>query len=147
MVEGAHMTDKESSRAPLELESLIQRLAETEAALKAITENQVDAVVDPRDNSPIMLRNAQQALQKSENRYRRLINRMSAIVFELEPDGTILMANEAFLPVTGYTPGQIEGKNWVDLFFRDGHDYNLLLYDKVTIPCCEAGWPLKVKFS
>jgi PAS domain S-box-containing protein len=151
MVEGAHMTDKETSRAPLELESLIQRLAETEAALKAITENQVDAVVDPRNNSPIMLRHAQQALQKSENRYRRLINRMSAIVFELEPDGTILMANEAFLPVTGYTPGHIEGKNWVDLFFRDGYrsqvgdlyenfksgdvsDYELTLLDKNGMP-------------
>jgi PAS domain S-box-containing protein len=151
MIEGAQMADKESSSAPLEIESLIQRLAETEAALKAITENQADAVVDPRDNSPIMLRNAQQALQKSENRYRRLTNRMSAIVFELEPDGTILMANEAFLPVTGYTPGQIDGKNWVDLFFRDGlrsqvddlyeyfksgdvSDYELTLLDKNGIP-------------
>lgn len=125
MIEGAHATSKKSTNQPMELESLIQRLAETEAALKAITDNQVDAVFDPEDNTPIMLRHAQQALLQSENRYRRLTNRMAAIVFELDPDGTILVANEAFLPVTGYTPKEIEGKNWENIFFPEGQRYQV----------------------
>jgi PAS domain S-box-containing protein len=103
----------------MEVKDLIQRLADAEAALKAMTEKQVNTVTAPEENPHNKLRNTQQALMQSEKRYRRLINRISGIVFELQPDGTILMANEAFLPVTGYTPQEIEGKKWGEVFFGD----------------------------
>ena len=119
MVESAQERDDEQLNEAMELEDLTQRLADAEATLKAISENQVDAAVDLKENTPVKLRTDQQALQQSENRYRRLVNRMTAIVFELEPDGTIRMANEAFLPLTGYTPQEIQGKKWADIFFRD----------------------------
>jgi PAS domain S-box-containing protein len=116
MVEDAHQKDKEQLNKAIELDELVRRLADAEAALKAISESQVDVTIESDGSTPIVLRKAQQALLQSENRYRRLINRMLAMVFELEPDGTILVANEAFLPVTGYTPQEIEGKKWGDIF-------------------------------
>jgi PAS domain S-box-containing protein len=119
MVENTQTNNLEKMSKALELEDLTQRLADAEAALKAISENQVDALVDPGEKTPIMLRNAQQALLQSENRYRRLVNRMSALVFELAPDGTILMANEAFVPLTGYSPKEIEGEKWGDVLIGD----------------------------
>jgi PAS domain S-box-containing protein len=121
MVDSTQTGDKEELNNAMEFDELSQRLADAEAALKAISENQVDALIDPEENAPIMLRNAQQALQQSENRYRRLLNRMSAIIFELDPDRTILMANEAFLPLTGYTPQEIEGRKWDEIFINDKH--------------------------
>jgi PAS domain S-box-containing protein len=60
---------------------------------------------------------AQQLLIEREERYRRLITRMSALVIELDPKGTTLFANEAVSTVTGFAPDEVLGRNWIDLFF------------------------------
>ena len=113
------MRNDEKPNKAMEIEDLIQRLADAEAALKAISEERADMVVDPKENTPFMLRNSQKAVHQSDNIYHRLMARLSALVFELKPNGTITMANEAFLPVTGYTPQEIVGGKWADIFFGD----------------------------
>ncbi len=55
---------------------------------------------------------AEEALRESQARYRRLLSRMPALVFELAPDGTLLFVNEALAPLTGYQPDEVQGRNW-----------------------------------
>ncbi|MHB8629627.1 MAG: PAS domain-containing sensor histidine kinase [Aggregatilineales bacterium] len=98
-----------------QIADLLHRLAETESALQAFLSNQVDAVLDPTNATPILLREAQEALRFSEARYRRLLSRMAAIVFELAPDGTTRFVNDAVWEVTGYSFGELEGKNWWEI--------------------------------
>ena len=52
---------------------LAQRLAEAEATIAALLEGQIDAVVDTRSRSPVLLSKAQEALRQSEERYRRIV--------------------------------------------------------------------------
>ncbi len=60
---------------------------------------------------------ARQLLIEREERYRRLITRMSALVIELDPNGTTLYVNEAVSTVTGFLPDELLGRNWAELFF------------------------------
>lgn len=103
-----------------ELASLIQRYIEIEGALQAAINGQIDAVVDPANAKPILLSQAQRALRDSEARYRRLLSRINALVFELEPDGTIRFVNDAAAALTGYPLQDVQGRNWWELLLVDG---------------------------
>jgi PAS domain S-box-containing protein len=97
---------------------LVHRLAEAEAALSAaLVDAEVDAIVDPASATPILLRQAQEALTITEARYSRLITHLAAIIFELKPDGTTVFVNEAITRITGYTDEELQGKNWWTVFF------------------------------
>jgi two-component system cell cycle sensor histidine kinase/response regulator CckA len=52
---------------------LAQRLAEAEATIGALLSGEIDAVVDARSTSPLLLSKAQEALRQSEERYRRIV--------------------------------------------------------------------------
>jgi PAS domain S-box-containing protein len=101
---------------------LIHSLAATEAALAAALPDEVDAVISPITATPFLLQRAQVALHLSERRYRHLLSRMAAIVFELKPDGTILYVNDAVQQATGYPAQELIGKNWWRTFFP-GDEY------------------------
>ena len=60
-----------------QIEALIQRLTETDQALQAFGQGELDAVVDPASAGPILLSHAQKALAESEARYRDLVTRSS----------------------------------------------------------------------
>ncbi len=109
--------DENQTLSSLEVENLIQRLAETEAALHAVIDGQIDAVVDPAQNTPLLLQKAQEALHRSEERYHRLIDRMSAVIFELEPDGSIIEVNDAVETISGYKPDELIHSNWWKVLF------------------------------
>lgn len=100
-----------------ELHELVRRLVDAEATIQALIAGNIDAVVDPVSLDPILLRQTQEALLESESRYRRLVERMAALVFEMDPDGTIRFVNEAVEKVTGFRPEQLQGLNWLDVFF------------------------------
>src|SRR5512140_1081459 len=110
MSEGQSLADPFQN--PEQFADLIRRLSETEAALQSALQGQIDAVFDPLSAAPLLLRQAQETLVKAEARYRRLLSRMAAVIFELAPDGTTLYVNEAVLAVTGYTFNELVGQNW-----------------------------------
>jgi PAS domain S-box-containing protein len=102
-----------------QVRELERKLSQTEEALRAVLAEEVDALLDPRNAEPILLPRAQQALLESEARYRRLVNRINAIVFELDSKGAIRFVNDAVLRTTGYLPEELLGRNWEEIFFPD----------------------------
>lgn len=54
-------------------------------------------------------------LRASAARYHRLVTRMTALVFELDPAGKLCYANEALAAMTGYALAELLGHNWWDL--------------------------------
>ena len=54
---------------------LVQRLSEAEATIEALLSGQVDAIVDPRSSTPLLLSKAQDALRESVERYRILFEK------------------------------------------------------------------------
>ena len=99
------------------IEALTKRLAETEAALQAVVDGQIDAIIGSAQNAPLLLKKAQESLQRSEERYHRLITRMSAVIFEFKPDGSEIEVNDAITRITGYTPEELSSENgWTVLF-------------------------------
>ena len=96
---------------------LTQRLADAEAALQAVAAGKVDTVTRP-GSGQVILPEAQRALVESQGRYHRLVMRMSAVVFELGPDGRTVFVNDAVTKVTGYRPDELTGKNWWQTLLR-----------------------------
>ena len=98
------------------VEAFIRQLGEAEGALQALAAGELDAVVDPGSAAPILLSRAQEALARSEERYRDLIARCPALVCELAPDGEILFVNEAVRALLGYEPDElVEAERWTRL--------------------------------
>ena len=79
-----------------QIQILAQRLAETEAALQALTAGQVDAVVDPASGLPILLREAQEKLRLAHD---ELEDRVRARTADLEKANRLLLALIDTMPV------------------------------------------------
>jgi PAS domain S-box-containing protein len=99
-------------KSDAEVERLIVRLRETEGTLEAIAAGEIDAVLDPTTAAPILLTGAQQAIVRSEARFRDLITRAPVIVAELAPDGTVLFTNDALRKALGVRLRDLVGRNW-----------------------------------
>jgi PAS domain S-box-containing protein len=97
-----------------EVERLVAHLSEAEKALQTLAGGEVDAIVDPRSAAPILLSRAQNAVMRSEARYRDLVNRCPALVCEMTPEGNTLFVNNAVTTVLGYDPEELLGKPWWD---------------------------------
>lgn len=104
-------------KANPQIADLVHRLITAEEALADALADQIDAIIDPTSAMPILLRRAQEALTISEARYDRLMTRVAAIIFELEPDGTIVFVNDAVTTITGYALEELQGRNWWTVFF------------------------------
>ena len=53
-----------------EVERLVKHLTEAEGVLQSLAGGEVDAIVDPSSAAPILLSRAQNAVMRSEARYR-----------------------------------------------------------------------------
>jgi PAS domain S-box-containing protein len=88
------------------------RLLETEAELRELSAGEIDAVLDPTGSSPLLLREAQEALRDAEARSRELIARLPIIACELAPDGTTLFVSDAVTGILGFSPAELIGRDW-----------------------------------
>ena len=102
-----------------QVDNLLRRLADAEGALQAIIAGQVDAVALPDSTAPVLLQHAQDALRRSEERYRDLVARSPAIVCELAPNGTTLYVNPAVTAILGYDEGDLVGRPWWSVLCAD----------------------------
>lgn len=61
----------------------------------------------------------EQALKESEMKYREIIENIDLGLMEVEPDETIVWANEPFLKTTGHTLESLKGRNAQEVFLND----------------------------
>jgi diguanylate cyclase (GGDEF)-like protein/PAS domain S-box-containing protein len=64
-------------------------------------------------------RHAEEALQKSEEQYRALVENASDVVFRTDSTGRFTFVNPAMLSITGYSEEEIIGKHYKILFRPD----------------------------
>ena len=64
-------------------------------------------------------RHFQESLNNEKEKYRRIIENMNIGLLEVDNDDRILMANQRFCTMSGYTPEELEGKKGIDVFLNE----------------------------
>ena len=98
---------------PATVNNVQKQLSAIKVAFAGLAKEGVDSVVT-RDGA-FLVGGAQSAVTQSEARYRHLINRMAALVVELDPSGKISYLNEEMTRITGFSDAELNGCNWFDL--------------------------------
>jgi PAS domain S-box-containing protein len=98
-----------------DVSELVKRLSAAESALEYSLGPGADAVVDSRGQAHL-LRQAQVALQQSENRFRTLIENSADAIALVAADGIVLYNSPAVARVLGYAPAELLGHNFLSLF-------------------------------
>ncbi|MBD3293649.1 MAG: PAS domain S-box protein, partial [Armatimonadia bacterium] len=75
-------------------------------------------------------REAQQALARSEERYRELVQNANDIIYTLTPDGTVTSMNGAVEKILGFTPEELEGRKLSDLLGEERHQAARAHYER-----------------
>jgi PAS domain S-box-containing protein len=97
-----------------ENEALRRRLAEAEQANEALTQGQIDAVVDAAHQVPLLLRQTQEALQASEEKYRTIVTTADEGIWTVDDGARITFVNERMASMLGYTVPEVIGHTVVD---------------------------------
>jgi two-component system, sensor histidine kinase and response regulator len=85
----------------LNLRAVNRRLEEAEATIEALLSGQIDAVIDPRSETPVLLAKAQDALRLSEERYRRIVETTSEGVWLMDAAYRTTFMNERMSQMLG----------------------------------------------
>jgi two-component system, cell cycle sensor histidine kinase and response regulator CckA len=99
---------RENETLRQENESLRRRLAEAEQVNEALTKGQIDAVVDAAHQGPLLLRQAQEALEESEEQLRAMFHLAPVGVAQADPaTGRWLAVNPRMCLITGYSEAEL----------------------------------------
>ena len=90
-----------SAREEQQPTDLVQRLAEAEATIAALLSGQIDAVVDSRNQTPVLLARAQDALRASEERYRRIVETANEGVWMIDAANKTTFMNRRMSQMLG----------------------------------------------
>jgi two-component system cell cycle sensor histidine kinase/response regulator CckA len=102
------VTPRENEILRQENEALRRRLAEAEQVNEALTKGQIDAVVDAAHQAPLLLRQAQEALEASEEQYRAMFDLAPVGVAQGDPaTGRFLAVNPRMCLITGYPAAEL----------------------------------------
>ena len=93
-------------------QELAQRLAEAEATIEALVSGQIDAVVDSKTHTPVLLAKAQDALRESEERYRRIVETSNDGIWAIDGKSKITFVNQRLADMLGYSPEEMIGKSF-----------------------------------
>jgi PAS domain S-box-containing protein len=104
-----------------QVERLVRHLGEAEVALQALAAGEIDAVVDPATAVPFLLSQAQEAITRSEARFRDLVTRAPSIVCELTTGGEITFVNDAARTILGHDPDALVGQNIWETLIPSSH--------------------------
>jgi len=88
---------------------LAQRLSEAQATIEALLSGQIDAVVDSKSATPVLLSKAQQALRESEEQYRQIVEATTDGIVKLDIGGRIVFVNRRLAEMLGHEPAQMIG--------------------------------------
>ena len=93
-------------------QELAQRLAEAEATIEALVSGQIDAVVDSKSHTPVLLSKAQDALRESEERYRRIVETSNDGIWAIDGESRITFVNQRLADMLGYSADEMIGKSF-----------------------------------
>lgn len=100
---------------------MARKLSRAEQTIEALISGQIDAVVDPASNSPILLFKAQHELRKSEELYKRerdraqrFLDAAEVLLLAMDVYGTVTLINRYGAKLLGWEPEDLIGKSWVD---------------------------------
>jgi PAS domain S-box-containing protein len=88
---------------------LAQQLSEARATIEALLSGQIDAVVDPKSATPLLLGKAQNALRESEEQYRQIVEATTDGIVKLDVAERIVFVNGRLAEMLGYEPIQMIG--------------------------------------
>src|ERR1700722_1406777 len=115
-----------NTRERLHARDLARRLAEAEATIEALLSGQIDAVVDSKNKTPVLLAKAQDALRVSEGRLRyerdraqRYLDTAEVILLALDLNGRISLVNRYACSVLGWTAEELLGRDWIETSIPD----------------------------
>ena len=103
-------------------EDLKQRLGEAEATIDALRRQEVDAVVGSDRVMVLRLREAEQKLRESEQRFRVLVETTAQAVWETDAAGRVVQESATWLQYTGQKKGGSLGDGWLQAFHPDDRD-------------------------
>jgi two-component system cell cycle sensor histidine kinase/response regulator CckA len=98
----------------LSVKELTRRLAEAEATITALLSGQIDAVVDAKSHTPVLLAKAQDALRQERDRAQRYLDTPDVILLAIGLDKQITLVNRYACSILGWTAGELLGRNWVE---------------------------------
>jgi two-component system cell cycle sensor histidine kinase/response regulator CckA len=89
--------------------ALERRLATAEATIEALLSGEIDAVVDSKSKTPVLLAKAQEALLESERLYRSTFDASPVGIVHVGLDGRWLRVNQRLCDLLGYSSGELQG--------------------------------------
>ena len=93
---------------------LVRRLAEAEATIEALLSGQIDAVVDSRTQTPVLLAKAQDALRQERDRAQQYLDTAEVILLALDLNGRIGLVNRYACSVLGWTSDELRERDWFE---------------------------------
>ncbi|HEX7672357.1 MAG TPA: PAS domain S-box protein, partial [Polyangiaceae bacterium] len=101
---------------------LAQLLSEAGATIEALLSGQVDAVVDPKSNTAVLVSSAQKALRESEASYRSIVETASEGIWTIDSSSTVTFVNRVITEMLGYSPAEMLGRSLSDFLPEGAED-------------------------
>jgi len=111
--------------AVLSTRDLAQRLAEAEATIEALLSGQIDAVVDSKTQTPVLLSKAQAALRESNEKFHQLADNITDVFWIRSPDmREVQYISPAFERIWGRPVESLyaDPKLWTDYILPEDRD-------------------------
>jgi PAS domain S-box-containing protein len=90
-------------------QGIARRLSEAEEVIDALLSGQIDAVVDSKSRTPVLLSKAQDALRESEERYRRIVETSNEGICTIDTESKITFVNRRLAEMLGYGSDEMLG--------------------------------------
>ncbi len=103
-----------NAREELHTQEVERRLSEAEGTIEALLSGQIDAVVDSKSKTPVLLWKAQDALRESEERYRRIVETTNEGILTTDVHSNITFCNRRIGEMFGYSAEEILGRPLVE---------------------------------
>ncbi len=99
---------------------LVQQLAEAKATIAALLAGQIDAVVDVKNGTPVLLAKALEALRASEARYRNIVETTNEGVWLIDADHKTTFMNRRMATMLGCEAETERGRSALEFLDEEG---------------------------